>query len=69
MEAGKFTHPLALEGLKKGLRMDKGWFPVHKQTITTYEQARKEFFEEIKIEDRILLKKREERLEVTRDKK
>lgn len=36
MEAGAFTYPLALEGLKKGLRIDIGWFVVNKWAITTY---------------------------------
>lgn len=69
MEAEAFTHPLALEGLKKGLRMNRGWFVVHKRTITMYEQAQKEILEEIETEDQILLKKREERSEESRNKR
>lgn len=62
MKAGAFTHLLVLEGLKKGLQLNKGWFTIHKRIITTYKQARKEIFEGIKIEDRMLLKKEREKV-------
>lgn len=47
--------------------MNREWFIVHKQIVTTYEQVQKDIFEEIKIENRMLLKKREKRLEGPRD--
>lgn len=36
--------------------------------MTMYEQARKKIYDEIEIEDRMLLKKKKERLEGSRDK-
>lgn len=47
--------------------MDKAWYAIHRNNIQIYEQAHKEIFDEIQIEDQNLLKQ-EERTSRSRDK-
>lgn len=50
MDLRAFNHTLALEGLKRGLKIDTGFFAVHKNTLSTYKLGRKEVLDKIEIE-------------------
>lgn len=60
MEFKAYNHPLALERPRKGLRIDRCWYTVHKQEVKTYEHVCKEVLEDINIEDKILLRQKED---------